>query len=113
MTRRKKRKNKFRHTCNITERKQRKGKCANMWNRHKCWIHGENQYGLMRCPRPFCCGYHICPLCHVRCPTCRIVLTNHPVLGKLVPGKVGYWSESQLEDYEKGYANDEEDEENA
>lgn len=95
----------------LKERKQKKGKCANWRNRYECRIHGQNKYGLVRCSRPFCIGWFICPLCHISCPACRLVLTNHPVLGKLdkYVGKVGYWSETQMEDYEKGFAKDEED----
>lgn len=101
----------MRHKWRIKQRKQKRGKCSSWKNRYECRTHGQNQYGLMRCPQPYCVEWWICPLCHVRCPTCQAPLTNHPVLGKLDKyiGKCGYWSVTQMEDYEKGFAKDEDD----
>lgn len=90
----------------LKQRKLKKGKNISRKERMECRLHGRTKYGLLLCSY---CNWPMCPLCYVRCSFCRQVFTNHPVLGKLdkYVGKVGYWSESQIEDYEKGYAKDE------
>lgn len=85
-------------------RKLKKGKNVRRGNRWECRIHGQNKWGLIRCS---CCNWsNTCPLCHVRCPICQRILTKHPILGKIKAGP--YWSATQIEDYEKGFAKDEE-----